>query len=223
MDLGEVGEFFTEKIACQELDVRSLAPEGLEFLQFYFISLNEKEGNLERQAAKAAPKVGYTGVAHTPAKWTYSYSWPANSYNNTKKDEENGSDSTPKFTLKRLPGELKELEMLWTLVLNCERPDVAPKVINFLIKVHLSLAEDLKPSRLAVLQGLIHRCMSILRSEEGKDARLARRVIDILKNLVHETEVRGTGDVLPHGALQKGESLDPLLVANKATMRGGEL
>ena len=43
--------------------------------------------------------------------------------------------------------------------------------------------------------------MSILRSEEGKDPRLARRVIDILKNLVHETEVRGTGDVLPHGAL----------------------
>jgi hypothetical protein len=28
MDLGEVGEFFTEKIACQELDVKSLAPEG---------------------------------------------------------------------------------------------------------------------------------------------------------------------------------------------------
>jgi hypothetical protein len=32
MDLGEVGEFFTEKIACSELDVKSLAPEGLEFL-----------------------------------------------------------------------------------------------------------------------------------------------------------------------------------------------
>jgi len=65
--------------------------------------------------------------------------------------------------------------------------------------------------------------MSILRSEEGKDPRLARRVIDILKNLVHETEVRGTGDVLPHGALQKGEALAPLSVYNKATMKGGEL
>jgi hypothetical protein len=48
LDLGEVGEFFTEKIACRELDVRSLPPVGFEFLQFYFISLNEKEGNLER-------------------------------------------------------------------------------------------------------------------------------------------------------------------------------
>jgi hypothetical protein len=50
LDLEEVGEFFTEKIACRELDVRSLAPVGFEFLQFYFISLNEREGNLQRQA-----------------------------------------------------------------------------------------------------------------------------------------------------------------------------
>lgn len=113
--------------------------------------------------------------------------------------------------------------MVWTLGLYCERVDVAPRVINFLIKAHLSLGDDLKSSRPEVLKGLIHRCMSILRSEDGKDARLARRVIDILKNLVHETEVRGTGDVLPHGALQKGEALAPLSVYNKATMKGGEL
>jgi hypothetical protein len=48
LDLAEVGEFFTEKIACKELDVRSLTPVGFEFLQFYFISLNEKEGNIQR-------------------------------------------------------------------------------------------------------------------------------------------------------------------------------
>jgi hypothetical protein len=131
--------------------------------------------------------------------------------------------ATPKFTLTRLPAELKELEMLWTLVLNCERADVVPRVINFLIKVHLSLADDLKASRLEVLTGLIRRCMAILRSEQGKDPRLARRVIDILKNLVHETEVSGTGDVIPHGALQKGEALEAFSVRNKATMKGGEL
>lgn len=113
--------------------------------------------------------------------------------------------------------------MVWTLGLHCEREDVAPRVINFLIKAHLSLGEALRASRPEVLKSLIHRCMSILRSEDGKDPRLARRVIDILKNLVHETEVRGTGDVLPHGALQKGEALAPLSVHNKATMKGGEL
>lgn len=223
MDLGEVGEFFTEKIACNELDVKTLAPVGFEFLQFYFLSVNEKEGNLQRKASPSTQRTGYAGYGNTPSKWSYSYSWNTNNQNNQKKEDENGLGSTPAFTLQRLPSELKELEMLWTLVLNCERPDVAPRVINFLIKVHLSLADDLTASRLEVLTGLIHRCMTILRSEEGKDPRLARRVIDILKNLVHETEVRGTGDVLPHGALQKGEALEPLAVRNKATMKGGEL
>jgi hypothetical protein len=54
--------------------------------------------------------------------------------------------------------------MLWTLVLECERPEVVPNVIDFLIKVHLSLKEELKSSRLTVLEGLIDRCMAILKS-----------------------------------------------------------
>lgn len=91
--------------------------------------------------------------------------------------------------------------MLWTLVLGCERPEVVPRVIDFLIKVHLSLSDELKPSRLPVLQGLIDRCMTILRSEEGQDPKCSVRVVAILKTLVHETEVAGTRGVLAHGAL----------------------
>jgi len=41
--------------------------------------------------------------------------------------------------------------MLWTLVLECEAPAVVPRVIDFLIEVHLSLKEDLQPYRLEVL------------------------------------------------------------------------
>ena len=74
-----------------------------------------------------------------------------------------------------------------------------------------------------MLKALIDKCMSILESEDGKDPRLSKRVIEILKNLVHETEVKGTGDVVPHGALLRGESLDPLFVRNRATLKGGEL
>ena len=43
--------------------------------------------------------------------------------------------------------------------------------------------------------------MEILKSDQGKDPRRAVRVIEILKTLVHETEVKGTRDVLAHGAL----------------------
>lgn len=51
----------------------------------------------------------------------------------------------PQFLLKGLPDELHELEMLWTLVLECQAPDVVPKVIDFLIKVYSSFTDDLKP------------------------------------------------------------------------------
>lgn len=83
MDLGEVGEFFTEKIACKELDVRSLPSVGFEFLQSYFISLNEKEGALERTAVSSQSQgknTGYSSYSGPAGRWTntgasYGTSW----------------------------------------------------------------------------------------------------------------------------------------------------
>jgi hypothetical protein len=218
LDLGEVGEFFTEKIACHELDVRTLGLVGFEFLQFYFISLNEKEGNLDRQTTpQATQKVTqYPSYSNTTGRWTTSYRW-----NNTKQeDNSSGLGKTPSFTLQKPPSELKELEMIWTLVLGCEVPEVVPRVIDFLIKVHVSLNDDLKKNKLAILKGLIDRCMKII--EEGKDPKLAVRVVEILKTLVHETEVSGTRGVLAHGALQRGEPLEALVVRTRAGLKGGD-
>jgi hypothetical protein len=90
-----------------------------------------------------------------------SYSWNSNQgAGGSKGDDKDGQlGAAPKFTLLRLPSELKELSMLWTLVLECERPEVVPRVIDFLIKAHLSLQDELRSSRLTVLQDLIDRCM----------------------------------------------------------------
>jgi len=41
LDLNEVGEFFTEKMANGELDLKNLMVVGFDFLQQYFISVNE--------------------------------------------------------------------------------------------------------------------------------------------------------------------------------------
>jgi len=40
---------------------------------------------------------------------------------------------------------------------------------------------------------------------------------------VHFTEVKGTGDVLAHGALLGSEPLNPLRIKNRANLSGGEL
>jgi len=50
--------------------------------------------------------------------------------------------------------------------------------------------------------------MTILKNDDGSDPLKSMRVIEILKNLVHETETKGTGDVVPHGAILRGEPLD---------------
>lgn len=65
--------------------------------------------------------------------------------------------------------------------------------------------------------------MTILKNDNGSAPLKSVRVIEILKNLVHETEVRGTGDVVPHGAILRGEPLDQLSVQNKVTHQKGEL
>lgn len=74
-----------------------------------------------------------------------------------------------------------------------------------------------------MLAGLVQRCMKILASEAGKDASRQIRVIELLKTLIHETEAFGAGDVQPHGALLRGEALEPLRIGNRATRSGGEL
>lgn len=65
--------------------------------------------------------------------------------------------------------------------------------------------------------------MNILKDDNGSAPLKSVRVIEILKNLVHETEVKGTGDVVPHGAILRGEPLDQLSVQNKVTNQKGEL
>jgi len=66
--------------------------------------------------------------------------------------------------------------------------------------------------------------MDILNNDNDPEARQSERVILILKNLVHETETRGAGNVVPHGALMKGEQLEPFTIKNKnVTLRKGEL
>ena len=56
LDLNEVGEFFTAKMKNGELDIRSLPIVGFEFLQHYFLTVNEKSQKLLKSSQKKASK-----------------------------------------------------------------------------------------------------------------------------------------------------------------------
>lgn len=75
----------------------------------------------------------------------------------------------PAFQLKSLPSDLSELEMIWTLVLECQEKDVVQKVIDFVIKIYTKFTDEMKDQRKAVLEGLVDRCMGILAESMDKD------------------------------------------------------
>jgi hypothetical protein len=52
LDLNEVGEYFSELLTEKQLNVETLPVAGFEFLQNYFISVNENQSNLLRVAQK---------------------------------------------------------------------------------------------------------------------------------------------------------------------------
>ena len=60
---------------------------------------------------------------------------------NKKQDEEESPSQLFKLIAK--PSDLDQLEIVWSMALNCQNPKVVPKAIDFLIKVYYSLDEEL--------------------------------------------------------------------------------
>lgn len=52
--------------------------------------------------------------------------------------------------------------------------------------------------------------------KEAKDSQTIERVIEIIKNIIKETEKKGTSDVKPHNALLKGELLENIQIKYRA-------
>jgi hypothetical protein len=91
------------------------------------------------------------------------------------------------------------MDIVWNIALQCENPKVVPRAIDFLIKVYSNLDDELAIQKVDILDNLIEKCMNILkRSSDGNEI---TRVIEILKNIIYETERKGTGDVQPHNAM----------------------
>ena len=118
------------------------------------------------------------------------------------------------------------MRIMWALLQECENQEVIPKVIDFMIEVHLSLSEEISLQRKEILTEFLHKCMALLKdSKEGSAESIGkgRKILALFKALINETEKHGASEVQPHGSLMRGEALAPFHVKNKVTLRGGEL
>ena len=89
LNLEEVGEFYSELIKSGQLDVKTLPLVGFEFLQHYFISVNENHSNLLR-VKKDKPKAS--------TNYSQSTAWKSYFLNNKNNDEVAAKeDNEPSF------------------------------------------------------------------------------------------------------------------------------
>jgi hypothetical protein len=119
LDLNEVGEFFSEKMNNGSLDVRNLLEVGFDFLQQYFLSVNEKSQKLikssnkfaEKKEAKVMQSFTYTGYGYVNNLGGYGPIKPI------KGKEEKESDKSVTFNILKHPHELDKLEIVWNIAL----------------------------------------------------------------------------------------------------------
>ena len=134
LDLEEVGQFFSELISSKRLNLSALPVVGFQFLQMYFISQNLMEKKLSKIVAPEKKNTTSTGVI------IYS-SW--NKSDDDFKDEELQDDDAT-FKINTEPSQLSNLDMVWTLALECDDEDVVPKAVAFLVNCYLSLADAIE-------------------------------------------------------------------------------
>jgi hypothetical protein len=129
------------------LDVKNLLVVGFDFLQQYFLSVNEASQKLlKSQAPKKSQGTSY-GTAYGP--YTLNI---YGGYGPVSKPSQNKTVDAklPTFKVTSPPQTLDKLEIVWNIALKCQNPAVVPKAIEFLIKVYYNLDTDLDSQRITI-------------------------------------------------------------------------
>jgi len=114
------------------------------------------------------------------------------------------------FKLITNPANLDQLDLVWSVALECENQEVSQKAINFLIKIHYQIDEDLDDQKCFIQDQLIQQCFEIMKQDQKEFT--YNRVIQIIKNIIFEAEKKGTANVQPHNAVLKGELIEKIQI-----------
>jgi hypothetical protein len=112
------------------------------------------------------------------------------------------------------PSELIDNEMVWSLALKCEQDVVVPKAKDFLIRLYSCFSEEIQGDRMKFIDALIERCMSIA-SDSKADSKQIDKALQLVKQMIYQSERKGTGDIVPHNALLKGEVIKKIQVKDR--------
>ena len=116
-------------------------------------------------------------------------------YNKQKNDEdvEEDKEDDPLFSVLIDPDQLDKTDIIWSIALESEVPEVYTAAIKFLIFTHMSLDEGLHEDRSQITQALIKRCFELI--GDNPTPFRVRRIVDVLRTIIEISEKKGTGDV----------------------------
>jgi len=157
LDLDEVGEFFSELINNESLNLAALPVVGFEFLKMYFTSQNLEQQKLLKVSPPEKKKPAGAGT-----------SWNTNTYyggmNDKKDDAIVPQDDDPTFKVAVEPSQLTKIDMVWQIALQSQVEEVISKSIAFLVNCYLSVHDVLEDRRNEILQSLNSRCFELIKS-----------------------------------------------------------
>lgn len=137
-------------------------------MQNYFISVNETRGNIRRVPKKI---VSYYYV-----------------------QEKSTMPEEPEFKVLVNPSELQKLDLVWVVVLQAKNDEVAPRAVQFLINIYMSLSEEMSVHKAQIIDDLIKTCISRLSDPDVLAVEILR-IIQVIKCVIEDSERRGTGNI----------------------------
>lgn len=86
--------------------------------------------------------------------------------NDNAAEESDDEDDSTNFSILINPEKLEKLDMIWIIIRQAQNPIVVKRSIDFMIKIHTSLCDDLKESAAAIAQVLIDQCIQVLKKPD---------------------------------------------------------
>ena len=130
-----------------------------------------------------------------------------------KADEKQEDEMAPNFAVLCDPKHLKNMQIIWKIVLASEVEEVASSAIRLLVLAHLSVDESFtEEARVEFLSKFKSTIFEQLKEENNPSSKLVLRLNQVIRTLIYESERYGTAGIRPHTSILKGELIDRVLV-----------
>jgi hypothetical protein len=115
------------------------------------------------------------------------------------------------------PDMLENLDLIWTIVLDSTDKEVTECAGDLLVRLHTSLDEPMKDQVPEIINGVIDKCLTMVKDSK-QSAGFVSRVVGLLKKVIADTEKKGMNGVLPHNSILNGECLDRIIIKNETRL-----